>query len=404
MAWVAMMVAPHAVMAQTQTMTLRQCMEMAMEKNPQMQAAAKQVERAKALQGTAWDIDKTELSLSQDPTSGGSPDNAIAISQSIEFPTVYAARHGQLKAETQAEKSRMNVVKQGVVSEVKNAYYQLVYEMERLRILGAQDSVLVRYKMLAQKRYEAGETRQLEVLTAERMLRENKMEIASVQSDIEGAQLLLTRLVGSEHPVQPADGQLNAIDFVQQGFNYAQSPEGQYAQDRLTVADKAVTVAKNGYAPLLSLSLRNQLVLTSWDPYHQNRSKFDGGNFMGFEVGVGIPLFYGATKAKVKAAKKEREIAELEMKQEQQTRQEEYYAALSRCNSAFARLSYCQGEGKKSADELKRLSTLEYENGEISYIEYVNALQESLDMSMKKASAINDYNQSVIALEKLMGK
>ena len=66
---------------------------MALEKNPQMQVANKSVERAKALQGTAWEIDKTELSLSQDPTSGGSPDNALSLSQSIEFPTYYIARH-----------------------------------------------------------------------------------------------------------------------------------------------------------------------------------------------------------------------------------------------------------------------------------------------------------------------
>ena len=106
----------HAtVLAQTKKMNLQQCVQMAVENSPQMQVERMQVERAKALQGTAWDIDKTDISLSQDPTSGGSPDNALSISQTIEFPTLYAARHGQLKAETQAERSRGQVVRKDFV-------------------------------------------------------------------------------------------------------------------------------------------------------------------------------------------------------------------------------------------------------------------------------------------------
>ena len=38
------------------------------------------------------------------------------------------------------------------------------------------------------------------------------------------------------------------------------------------------------------------------------RSRFTEGNFFGFEIGVGVPLFYGATKAKVKAARKDRDV------------------------------------------------------------------------------------------------
>ena len=121
---------------------------------------------------------------------------------------------------------------------------------------------------------------------------------------------------------------------------------------------------------------------------------------MGFEVGVGLPLFYGANKAKVKAAKKDREMAELEMKQEQQALQREYLATLSKCNSTFARLTYYQEEGVEKDKLLEKLSRMEYENGEISYVEYIDALEDCIDFHMKKAAAINDYNQSVIALEK----
>lgn len=395
---------PQTVLSQTRKVSLQECINMAVEKNPQMQVANKSVERAKALQGTAWEIDKTELSLSQDPTSGGSPDNALSLSQSIEFPTYYIARHKQLKAETQAERSKAAVVRLSLENDVKAAYYQAVYLAERLRVLESQDSLLAQYRTLAEKRYKAGETRQLELLSAERLQRENKMEVLAAHNELETAQLLLSRLVGSVETVEPKEDSLLPLDWKQASYNYSQTPDGQYSADRLKVSEQAVRVAKNGFAPSLSLSLRNQLVISSWNPYDQDRSRFDGGNFMGFEVGVGIPLFYGATRAKVKAARKEREMIALEIKEQEQLRQQEYLSALSRMNAAYVRYTYYNEEGRERSDKMAEQGLLEYSQGEISYLEYMNVLQESIDLRLKRASALNDYNQCVLVMEKLCGR
>lgn len=395
---------PQTVLSQTRKVSLQECINMALEKNPQMQVANKSVERAKALQGTAWEIGKTELSLSQDPTSGGSPDNALSLSQSIEFPTYYIARHKQLKAETQAERSKAAVVRLSLENDVKAAYYQAVYQAERLRVLESQDSLLAQYRTLAEKRYKAGETRQLELLSAERLQRENKMEVLAAHNELETAQLLLSRLVGSVETVEPKEDSLLPLDWKQASYNYSQTPDGQYSADCLKASEQAVRVAKNGFAPSLSLSLRNQLVISSWNPYDQDRSRFDGGNFMGFEVGVGIPLFYGATRAKVKAARKEREMIALEIKEQEQLRQQEYLSALSRMNAAYVRYTYYNEEGRERSDKMAEQGLLEYSQGEISYLEYMNVLQESIDLRLKRASALNDYNQCVLVMEKLCGR
>lgn len=385
--------------AQTR-LTLQQCLEMAQKQSYEIQVSDKSIERSRALQGTAWDVEKTELSLSQDPTSGGSPDNALSLSQTIDFPTLYIARHKQLKAETQAERSRQQIVRNELTAEVTGLYLQWVYEHRRLTLLCQQDSTLDQYRLLAEKRYQAGEIRRLEVMEAERLQKENKLEIATVKSEEEKVRLQLERLLQTPD-IEPADTRLQPLGFTASSFQYTQTANGQYASDRLSVADKQVSVAQNGYAPSLSLSLRNQLVISGWDPYHQNRSRFDGGNFMGFEVGVGIPLFYGATKAKVKAAKKDREMIQLEIKAEQQRLEKEYQAALSRINAAYTKMDYYQQEGTKKADEMARLGALEYQNGEITYVEYNNVLQETIDIRLKQAAAINEYNQSVVALQKL---
>lgn len=380
-------------------MTLEQCFQLADKQNLTLQAGRKSIERAKVMEGTAWDVDKTEIAFGQNPASSGDTDNALAFSQGIEFPTVYTARRGQLKAETQAEKSRLGVTDQQIKLEIASAYYAMLYQTHRLSILQRQDSILDRYCDVAEKRYKAGEARQLEFLTAERLRNENHLEMVNVKSVAENKQLELMALLNTDQPVLPAESYLIALESPVCGtFNYQQTADAQYQQDRLKALDKEVKCAKTGYAPSLSLTLRTQALISSWDPYHIDRQRFTEGNFFGFEIGVGVPLFYGATKAKVKAAKKNREVAELEMQQERREKERDYRLGYNRFQNAAKRMAYYNGENISKAKEIVRLSTAEYESGEISYVEYANALQEAIDMGMKHADVINEYNEAALAL------
>lgn len=380
-------------------MTLEQCFQLADKQNLTLQAGRKSIERAKVMEGTAWDVDKTEIAFGQNPASSGDTDNALAFSQGIEFPTVYTARRGQLKAETQAEKSRLGVTNQQIKLEIASAYYAMLYQTHRLSILQRQDSILDRYCDVAEKRYKAGEARQLEFLTAERLRNENHLEMVNVKSVAENKQMELMALLNTDQPVLPAESYLIALQSPVSGtFNYQQTADAQYQQDRLKALDKEVKCAKTGYAPSLSLTVRTQALISSWDPYHIDRQRFTEGNFFGFEIGVGVPLFYSATKAKVKAAKKDREVAELEMQQERREKERDYRLGYNRFQNAAKRMAYYNGENIFKAKEIVRLSTAEYESGEISYVEYANALQEAIDMGMKHADVINEYNEAALAL------
>lgn len=381
-------------------MTLQQCFQLADRQNLALQSGRKAVEKAQVMQGTAWDLDKTEIAFSQNPASSGDTDNGLTFSQSIEFPTVYTARRGQLKAETQAEKSRLNVTSQQLRLEIANVYYAMLYQTHRLQILLQQDSVIQRYCDVAGKRYKAGEARQLEFLSADRMRNDNRLEMTKVKNEAENLQTALMALLNTTTPVVPAADNLviSQRSPMNAAFNYQQTADAQYQKDLISALDKEVKCAKTGYAPSLSLALRSQLLIDSWDPYHINRQRFTEGNFFGFEVTVGIPLFYGATKAKVKAAQKDREVALLAMQQEQREKERDYKQGYNRLQNAIKRMEYYSGENMAKAKDIERLSTLEYENGEISYVEYASALQEAIDMRLKQAEVVNEYNEAVLAL------
>lgn len=383
-----------------QKMTLQQCFELADKQNIALQTGRKAIEKAQVMQATAWDLDKTEIAFSQNPASSGDTDNGLTFSQSIEFPMVYTARRNQLKAETQAEKSRLNVTSQQLRLEIASAYYAMLYQTHRLQILQQQDSIIQHYCDVARKRYKAGEARQLEFLSADRMRNDNRLEMTKMKNEAENLQTALMALLNTTTPVVPAADNLviSQRSPMNAAFNYQQTADAQYQKDLISALDQEVKCAKTGYAPSLSLALRSQLLIDSWDPYHINRQRFTEGNFFGFEVTVGVPLFYGATKAKVKAAQKDREVALLAMQQKQREKERDYKQGYNRLQNAIKRMEYYSGENLVKAKDIERLSTLEYENGEISYVEYTSALQEAIDMRLKQAEVINEYNEAVLAL------
>lgn len=388
-----------------QRLSLQDCLRQAYDNNLALRSNRIAVERAKDLQATAFDIEKTSVSLSQDPTSGGSPDNALSISQTFEFPTIYGARRSQLKAETSLEKSRLEVTQNELRHNVSAAYYSLLYAMERKRILEKQTAIYARFLQLANAKLKAGETGRLEWMNAERLSRDNEIALSNATTDVHIASIALQRWICSDTYILPLEDSLTIIEYTPSAtFNANATPIGQALEQQRKVSEKNLKVAKQGYLPDISLSASTQMVLRGFNPYNVDRSRYDKGNFMGFEVGLSVPIFFGGQRAKVKAAKHDVAIAETKIAEQMQTLDKQYRTAYEEYKKATTSLQYYQTQGAAQANEIERISLKAYENGEIGYVEYVQNLQTALDIHNDYAMAINNYNQAVITLNYIKGE
>ena len=384
-------------------LTLEECIAVAEKNNYGIKAAEGEAEKARIMQGTAWDMEKTSLSLSQDPTSGGSPDNSLSISQSFEFPTVYALRRKSLKAETAEAQSRAKLGRKQLAAQVAEAYVQMVFALEKKRILSEQDTIVSEYLRLATVRYGAGEARQLEKLTASRMKSENSMELESADAELLTLRHRMWELLNTAEEILPADSELKPLPWDGGAeFDFSRTAEGEYSSNVLETARRKVSEAKGGWLPNFSIGLSGQMVLKGWNPYNVDRSRFGKGDFMGFEVGVGLPLFFGPTRAKVKAAGKDRETAELYAMQARQRGETEYRVERDKCLAARRRIDRYQGGGLAEAREMARIAKVSYENGDIGYVEYMQSLMESSDTRLKYAETVRDYNIAVLRLRNML--
>ena len=175
--------------------SLAECIATAREHNIGMLVADLQVQRARRMEGSYFEMERTELSLSQDPTSGGSPDNALTLSQRFDFPTVYGSRRKMLKAETEVETSRRRLTESELTRDVSSAYSTLLCWQHIDALLCQNDSVLGEFVRTADVRFRNGETNRLELMNAQRMKAENTMQQQEAQNERAAAVLRI-------HPIK----------------------------------------------------------------------------------------------------------------------------------------------------------------------------------------------------------
>ena len=390
-------------LSEVDAQSLAECIENALANNIDVMVADMQVQRARRMEGSYFEMEPTELSLSQDPTSGGSPDNALTLSQKIDFPTVYGSRRKLLKAETQVEEGKLRLTESELTRDVSVAYSKLLFWQHVEALLCGNDSVLSEFVRTADIRYKNGETNRLELMNAQQMKAENSIKLREAQDEKTAATIMLQQLMNTTEKVVATDDYL-CVQPADDAYSFAATPQGQLLESEQALSESELGYIRQGMMPSFNVGLRHQLVISGINPYDVDRSRFDKGNWMGFEVGVAFPLFYGSQKARKSAAKLNVDIARTRRELAERKSGSELLIAENAVKSARCSYDYYQTEGFPAAKEIRRLSRIEYGAGEITYVEHVQNLSMALAVEMDNARAIDALNQAVIKLNYIKGK
>lgn len=381
--------------------TLEACLREAFANNLTLQSGKVAIERARELQGTAFDIEGTGVSIAQTPTTGGGPENALTVSQTFAFPTVYGAKRGKLRAETRLEEIRYELSRAELEREVCAAYYTLLYAEELERLYAAQDSVYARFLSIAEARLKSGEAGRLEQINARRLHEGNHIAMADAGRQADNMRLRLRQWLNTDKDIAPSETSLPVMDGDADGlgdFDPQASPLVRLSSQESVVAEKGLRLARQAFLPEISLAASTQMLLKGFNFYDIDRARFPQGNFMGAELGISVPLFFTARKSNLRAAKKEVERSRLRMEQDLIGVATDYDIARNDCLQARSRLDYYLSGGNEDARETSRIAQLSYEKGDIGYVEYVQNLQTALDLQVSYIEAVNAYNQAVISL------
>lgn len=236
------------------TLTLDSAISQAKRNNLRIRAAGLSVEQARALQKSGTDIPKTELMLTQDPTSGGNIDNGIGLTQTIAWPGLYSNQRKLLTQQTLLAERNGHLTQAEVTRQVRSAWYDYLLNRETLRVLNYQDSIYKGFVKKAEVRFKTGETSNLELMSARNKYQEIVTLKIGAQADLRSNELVLQQLLNTAEPLMVAESNLALLlPTTTDTINVAGNPQVNVEQQNIEVANARIAVEKAKGLPDLTL-------------------------------------------------------------------------------------------------------------------------------------------------------
>jgi cobalt-zinc-cadmium resistance protein CzcA len=143
--------------------------------------------------------------------------------------------------------------------------------------------------------------------------------------------------------------------------------------------------------PELEVGYSNLSIIGWQSPDGITQKYYGSANRFGvFQFGVGIPIFNGSSKARLKASALDTEIAEIEKTQQWEFLNIQYAKLISRFIQQRQAAQYYEREGLKLANEMRDQATIRLKAGEISFAEWTLLVSQSLQIRIAYASAIHE--------------
>ncbi|MFM9944445.1 MAG: CusA/CzcA family heavy metal efflux RND transporter [Bacteroidia bacterium] len=401
------MMLPQKANSQTskQKLTLDAAINESLKNNGGIKSNAYVIELQKQLKSSAVNIDKTRFLLTQDPTSGGNIDNSLSVTQDISFPTVYRNQQKLATATIKNSEEEYNIAKNELIAEVKSAFYQLYFAQEKVRLLKIQDSLYTNFLTSAELRYKTGETNLLEKVTAETELMQLKNLLSQAQTDMLIQQKKLQTLLNtdSELVIDGNEKLKRNLILPKDSSDISQNPYLGFLKQQIEISNYSTEVEKSKLMPDFTLGYFHQTVIGGYNPNDISRNYYGKSNQAGFQFGVAVPLWFGAQQGKIKASKISTQIAENNYQYYQSAIQSDLYILVQELDKYSKSVTYYETTANSQAELILKHTEIGFKAGEIGYMEYIQSLNRISTIKNGYLEALNQYNQVVISIEKLIG-
>jgi cobalt-zinc-cadmium resistance protein CzcA len=158
---------------------------------------------------------------------------------------------------------------------------------------------------------------------------------------------------------------------------------------------------KNAMLPSLHLGYNNMSIRgIGADDINYSSSK----RFQSVQAGFGIPLFFGAQQAQIKADQIQILKATNEISLKENSLKNEYQKAVQQYDVNLKKLAYFNDEANQLGKELLSTALLQFQAGSINYLEWALLQQQIISIKSSYLEAINELNKSIIELNYLNNK
>ncbi len=382
--------------------SLEEAIQYAKTNNPQMKTGLYQIQIEETLRGASYTFPKTSFDIEYGQYNSKSFDNSIGITQSIPNPQNKNAGRTLADANIQSARLSLAVTENDLLYEVRSIWYELAYLLEKRRFLVSRDSLLTDFVEASEVRYRVGEAGSLEKATALSQSGEVRNSLEQINGDINIANVRLqTILAASESVSVPLETKLEK-HIIEIPTDAEGNPKLAALQQQIAIKEANIEVVKAQRAPDFMIGYRNQSLITAEENAIPSYDAWD--RFHIIQAGIEIPIFGKYNKSRIEAAKLESEMISIDVDYKTKLFESELNQAIQTFDKGKKTVDYFEESALNTANLLLRNAQIAFKEGDIDYVEYVQAISLANNTRIGYLDAIHQYNQAAITIEWLAGK
>ena len=385
-----------------QTISLKTALDTALKNNLQLKTERQKSDYQQKLIKTAHNIPLTNVVGEYGQINSFYTDNRLGVSQSFNFPTVYVKQKKLLTEEWKTALLGVSMKEADLKKAVTQAFYILLYLREKEKLLLKSDTIYAQFLNKTALRFAKGESNVLEKVTAETQRGNIELQLKQLQQEKVSVGIQLQLLLNTETKYVPDDVPFKIADFSFQDSNLiVEHPVLKLLQQQQQISKIATQLEKSKLLPDINIGYYNMTMRgTGSDNVLYNTST----RFQSAQIGVGVPLFFGAQKARISASKVSQYIADNNYLQEKQVIQKQYKAMFSQYQNYLKTVIYFEQTANKNAELINTTANKQFVNGDINYLDWVMLTNQAILIKSNYIEAIKALNESIIELNYLTSK
>jgi len=386
-------------------LSLKEALELGLKNNLSIQSSELENKMYSELTGSAYELPKTEIIGQFGQINTNAQDKNFSVSQSFS-PFQYGAKKKLLVENSNLSQLKTGVTKQEITFNIRQSWNALLYYSELNKMLQKQNNLMQKFVRSASLRFQTGETNSLEKTTAEAKQQELEQKIKHNEAMIWVEKSKIKTFLNRQENFASSDTSFVALPTlgILDSTLVKENPNVKLASQQVNVAEANRKVEKSTLLPDISAGYFIQS-LTGNQEVNGQTVYYDGTpRFQGFSVGISLPIFAGSTMSKIQASKTNIEMQQKNADYLKLELANHYQQQIQQLNTFQSLVDYYKTTALANAELITKNAGKAYQNGDVSYVEYVQALETGLAIRTNYINAIHNFNQTVINLQFLVNQ
>ncbi|NNK90735.1 MAG: TolC family protein [Saprospiraceae bacterium] len=313
---------------------------------------------------------------------------SLNVQQNFNLPKAHSIQKEYYLSTKNLAEKQLVLTRKALVKEITKAYISLQYAKQNQELLTRFTALNEDFNRVTKLRFETGETGIIPKVVAETGLMEARLEETNGISDYENARIIFNQWLRTEDNYD-VQGELSTSVVLDIDSLFPENPHMLFLAAKNQVASARINQSRAQLLPQINSGLMLQTTSGAFPLF-------------GFQIGINLPLFNKNTKQKIEASELGLKIQEEENREQAKRMRLAIESLMNNMLKKQNTIKQLDESIKPLLLELKDISFVAYQEGEISYLEYLNGFEQLMSMNKRLLKAQYEFHLLKADLEYLL--